>query len=104
MVQLGIAAGSVLLLLFLAILLASALEPMVGALRSRLPRARRAVVAVVYLVLQIVEGNVLLPMVMRNTIGISPLLVLVGLLVGPPSAVWSAHSWPCPRPPRSRSS
>lgn len=49
-VQLGIAAGSVLLLLFLAILLASALEPMVGAMRSRLPLGRGASIMVVYLV------------------------------------------------------
>ena len=40
------------------------------------------VVALVYLVLQVIEGNVLVPIVMRNTVGISPLLVLVSLLVG----------------------
>ncbi|MEO5883996.1 MAG: AI-2E family transporter [Candidatus Limnocylindrales bacterium] len=40
------------------------------------------VVAVVYLVLQFLEGSVLVPMVMRNTVGISPLLVLLSLLVG----------------------
>jgi predicted PurR-regulated permease PerM len=40
------------------------------------------VVAGVYLVLQILEGNVLVPQVMRNTVGISPLLVLLSLLVG----------------------
>jgi predicted PurR-regulated permease PerM len=39
-------------------------------------------VAGVYLVIQIVEGNVLVPMVMRNTIGLSPFLVIVSLLVG----------------------
>jgi predicted PurR-regulated permease PerM len=39
-------------------------------------------VAGTYLVLQFVEGNVLVPMVMRNTIGISPFLVIVSLLVG----------------------
>lgn len=40
------------------------------------------VVALLYLVIQLVEGNVLVPLVMRNTVGISPLLVLVSLLVG----------------------
>ena len=39
-------------------------------------------VAVVYAVLQLVEGSVLVPIVMRNAIGISPFLVLVSLLVG----------------------
>jgi predicted PurR-regulated permease PerM len=37
---------------------------------------------VVYLALQAVEGNVLVPMIMRNTVGLSPFLVLVSLLVG----------------------
>lgn len=40
------------------------------------------IVAGIYVVLQILEGNVLVPMVMRNTVGISPLLVLLSLLVG----------------------
>ena len=40
------------------------------------------IVAVIYLVLQIVEGSVLVPMVMRNTVGISPLLVFASLLIG----------------------
>ena len=39
-------------------------------------------VAGVYVVIQLIEGSVLVPLVMRNTIGISPLLVLVSLLVG----------------------
>jgi predicted PurR-regulated permease PerM len=39
-------------------------------------------VALVYLVIQVIEGNVLVPYVMRNTIGISPFLVIVSLLVG----------------------
>ena len=37
LVQLGIAAGGVLLLVFIAILLASALEPFVGWVRARVP-------------------------------------------------------------------
>jgi predicted PurR-regulated permease PerM len=40
------------------------------------------IVAGIYVVLQILEGNVLVPTVMRNTVGISPLLVLLSLLVG----------------------
>jgi predicted PurR-regulated permease PerM len=40
------------------------------------------VVLVVYVVIQAVEGNVLIPIVMRNTIGLSPFVVLVSLLVG----------------------
>ncbi|MEA2678098.1 MAG: hypothetical protein QOJ81_2239 [Chloroflexota bacterium] len=39
-------------------------------------------VAVVYVVIQIVEGNVLMPLVMRNTIGVPPFLVFVSILAG----------------------
>lgn len=39
-------------------------------------------VAGVYVVIQIVEGNVLVPMVMKNAIGVPPFLVIVSLLVG----------------------
>ena len=39
-------------------------------------------VAGVYLVLQLIEGNVLVPLVMRNTIGISPFLVILSVLIG----------------------
>lgn len=39
-------------------------------------------VAGVYAVLQLIEGSVLVPLVMRHSIGISPFLVLVSLLVG----------------------
>jgi predicted PurR-regulated permease PerM len=65
--------------------------PIVGPLLGAIPAVLVAatvspelalVVAVIYLVLQFIEGNVLVPVVMRNTIGISPLLVLVSLLVG----------------------
>ena len=66
--------------------------PIVGPLLGRhpgCPRRRNGVarswpciVAGVYIVIQLVEGSVLVPLVMRNTIGISPLLVLVSLLVG----------------------
>jgi len=36
----------------------------------------------VYLLIHAIEGNVLVPMVMRNTVGLSPFLVLLSLLVG----------------------
>ena len=32
--------------------------------------------------LQLIEGNVLVPIVMRNTVGISPFLVILSVLVG----------------------
>jgi predicted PurR-regulated permease PerM len=40
------------------------------------------VVVVAYVVIQFIEGNVLVPMIMKNTIGLSPFLVLVSILVG----------------------
>jgi predicted PurR-regulated permease PerM len=39
-------------------------------------------VAVVYVVIQTVEGNILVPMVMKNAVGLPPFLVIVSLLVG----------------------
>jgi predicted PurR-regulated permease PerM len=36
----------------------------------------------VYLLLQGIEGNVLVPVIMRNSVGLSPFLVLLSLLVG----------------------
>jgi len=39
-------------------------------------------VAGAYLVLQLIEGNVLVPLVMRNTTGISPFLVILSVLIG----------------------
>jgi predicted PurR-regulated permease PerM len=36
----------------------------------------------IYLVLQLVEGNVVVPLIMRNSVGLSPFLVLLSLLVG----------------------
>jgi predicted PurR-regulated permease PerM len=61
--------------------------PLLGAIPAILVAATVSpqlalVVALVYIVLQLVEGNVLVPLVMRNTVGISPLLVLFSLLVG----------------------
>ena len=40
------------------------------------------IVAGVYLVLQLIEGNILVPLVMRNTVGISPFLVMLSVLAG----------------------
>ncbi len=61
--------------------------PLLGAIPAILVAATVSpelalLVAGVYIVIQLVEGSVLVPLVMRNTIGISPLLVLVSLLVG----------------------
>jgi predicted PurR-regulated permease PerM len=36
----------------------------------------------IYFVLHLIEGNVLVPIVMRNSVGLSPFLVLLSLLVG----------------------
>ena len=78
------------LLLGLIAALAEAI-PIVGPLLGAVPVVLVAatvspqlalVMAVVCLVFQLIESNVLVPMVMRNTIGISPLLVLFSLLVG----------------------
>jgi predicted PurR-regulated permease PerM len=41
-----------------------------------------AIVAVVYVVIQVIEGNVLVPMVMRRTMAVPPFLVISGILVG----------------------
>jgi predicted PurR-regulated permease PerM len=41
-----------------------------------------AIVAVVYLVIQVIEGNVLVPMVMRRTMAVPPFLVMTGILIG----------------------
>jgi predicted PurR-regulated permease PerM len=61
--------------------------PLLGAIPAVLVAATispelAVVVALVYVVLQFLEGSVLVPMVMRNTVGISPLLVLTSLLIG----------------------
>jgi len=61
--------------------------PLLGAIPAILVAATVSpqlalIVAGVYVVIQLVEGSVLVPLVMRNTIGISPLLVLLSLLVG----------------------
>jgi predicted PurR-regulated permease PerM len=78
------------LLLALIAALAEAI-PIVGPLLGAIPAILVAAtvspqlavaVAGVYVVLQLVEGSVLVPVVMRHAVGISPLLVLLSLLIG----------------------
>jgi predicted PurR-regulated permease PerM len=61
--------------------------PLIGAIPAIIVAATQSpelalVVAGVYVVLQAIEGNVLVPIVMRNAIGLSPFLVLVSILTG----------------------
>jgi predicted PurR-regulated permease PerM len=78
------------LLLGLIAALAEAI-PIVGPLLGAIPAVVVAatvspqlalIVACVYLVLQLIEGNILVPVVMRNTVGISPFLVMLSVLAG----------------------
>ena len=67
-----------------AVLVAGTVSPelalIVAAMTGRIEVV--VLVAVVYVIIQIVEGNILVPIVMRHAVGISPLLVLVSLLIG----------------------
>lgn len=61
--------------------------PILGAIPALLVAATVSpqlvgIVALAYVAIQLVEGNVLVPLIMRNAIGMSPLLVIVSLLVG----------------------
>lgn len=62
--------------------------PLIGAVPALLVAALTGrieivlAVALVYIVIQIIEGNVLVPIVMRNTIGVPPFLVITSILVG----------------------
>jgi predicted PurR-regulated permease PerM len=78
------------LLLGLLAALAEAV-PIVGPLLGAIPAVLVAAtispqlalaVAGVYLVLQLIEANVLVPLVMRNTTGISPFIVIISVLIG----------------------
>ncbi len=69
----------------------AAVVPIVGPLLGAIPAVVVAatvspqlalIVIVVFAVLQIIEGNVLVPIVMRNTVGISPFLVILSALIG----------------------
>src|SRR5207237_9889980 len=66
--------------------------PLVGPILGAIPAVfvaaslgpdRVLIVAIVYVVIQLVDSNVLVPTILRNTIGLSPFLVLVSLLPGP---------------------
>jgi len=54
-----------------AILMATTISPQVVVLT-----------VVVYVAIQFVEGNILVPRIMRNTVGLSPFIVLLSLLLG----------------------
>ena len=98
MAAIGVATGAAYTLiglpaaLLLAVIAAVAeVVPMVGPLIGAVPAILIATTVspqtavltlVVYVVLQLVEGNILVPIVMRNSVGLSPFLVLVSLLVG----------------------
>src|SRR6185295_1019057 len=61
--------------------------PLLGAIPAVLVAATVSpelaiIVAGVYVVIQLIEGSVLVPLVMRNSVGISPLLILLSLLIG----------------------
>ena len=61
--------------------------PLIGAIPAVLVATTISPEAVIvtmgaYLLLHAIEGNVLVPMVMRNSVGLSPFLVLLSLLVG----------------------
>jgi predicted PurR-regulated permease PerM len=98
MASIGVATGTAYFVLgvpsaLLLGLVAAVMEviPIVGPLLGAVPAVLVAatvspqlalVVAGVYVLIQFVEANVLVPFVMRNTIGLSPFLVIVSLLVG----------------------
>ena len=80
--------GALLLALIAAITEAiPIIGPLLGAIPAVLVAATVSpelafVVAGIYVILQFIEGNVLVPIVMRHAVGISPLLVLTSLLIG----------------------
>ena len=98
MVTIGIATGVAYSLLGLpaALLLAliaalTEIVPIVGPLIGAVPAVLIAstvspetvlLTVGIYVLLQLIEGNVLVPIIMRNSVGLSPFLVLVSLLVG----------------------
>ena len=80
--------GALLLALIAAITEAiPIIGPLLGAIPAVLVAATVSpelalIVAGLYVLIQFVEGNVLVPIVMRHAVGISPLLVLTSLLIG----------------------
>jgi len=94
LLALGWAAGGVLLLLFVAILLASALEPMVGLLRDRLPLGRGATILVVYATFFVT--------VLGLSFIVVPAAIAQGqdIVAGLPAFFESARAWPARTPSR----
>ncbi len=94
----GIATGTAYTLLGLPVALALAIAaalfeavPIVGPFLGAIPAVLVAIavrpdlvlpVIGIYLALQVVESNVVVPIVMRNTVGLSPFIVIVSILVG----------------------
>lgn len=98
MASIGVASAVVLTLLgvpsaLLLALVAAVTEaiPIIGPVLGAVPAILVAstvspelalIVTGAYLLIQVIEGNVLVPLVMRNTIGLSPFVIIVSLLVG----------------------
>jgi predicted PurR-regulated permease PerM len=98
MVLMGITTGIAYTLLGLPVSLALGLAaglfeavPIVGPILGAIPAVLVAAavrpdlvlaVAGIYLVVQLAESNVVVPVVMRNTVGLSPFIVIVSILVG----------------------
>jgi predicted PurR-regulated permease PerM len=94
----GIATGTAYTLLGLPVALALALAaglfeavPIVGPLLGAIPAVLVAIavrpdlvlpVVAIYVILQVVESNVVVPIVMRNTVGLSPFIVIISILLG----------------------
>ena len=58
----------------------SAVPGMIVALNISLPMA--AVVAASYFFIQLVEGQILVPRVMQKAVGLNPILIIIGIIVG----------------------
>ena len=98
MVLMGVATGIAYTVLGLPVPLALGLAaglfeavPIVGPILGAIPAVLVAaavrpdlllVVAAIYLIVQIAESNVVVPIVMRNTVGLSPFIVIVSILFG----------------------
>jgi len=91
MATIGVATGIAYTLLLALVAALTEVIPIVGPFLGAVPAVlvattispETAIVTIgVYLLLQLIEGNVLVPMIMRNSVGLSPFLVLVSLLVG----------------------
>src|SRR6187200_1214127 len=94
LIALAVAAGGVLVLLFIAILLASALEPVIGVIRDRLPLGRGATILVVYVTFFVTVVGLAFVVV--------PAAISQGqdILSGLPSTLDSVRSWAANLEPR----